>query len=210
MKEYEDVKLTNATLSIVKLFDKPKIANKDDVTDDLGEGIPEEIYLKYFKQKFVAGIHVGASSLKKIEFVDSIPKTELYEKTLIIPNDVKLRSRLPDIEFKISLPQEGKKLESVNTAFILFLYNLDINRIAPTQSIGVNMNGIPSGGGSPGKLFHQLNFALWDNEKGKLVSFGKVTDESTIVFAMNESNWSIVIRGLATKILRLSPFQLNF
>jgi hypothetical protein len=65
-------------------------------------------------------------------------------------------------------------------------------------------------GGSFGSLNHQLNFAIWDNVKGKVVSYGRIADESTIMFGMTKGHWESVIKGLAGKILACSPFKYSF
>ena len=196
-KDYENQELENKTISIVRLFDSPNISNYDDVTDDLGPGVPEEVYLNFFKERFKATFR-NSSFFREISFIDTLPKTKLIEKKLKISNDVQLR---------VYLPKENSKFNEINSDFVLFLYNLNANR--PAGSSGTFMNGMMMGG-SFEKLYHQLDFALWDNEKGKLVSYGKVDDESDVLFAMTESNWSSVIRGLAIKILKLSPFKLRF
>lgn len=197
MEEYEGQKLSGNDLAIIKVFDAPSITNYDDVTDDLGAGVPEEVYMNFFKENFIKSFHLY-SPLNEIKFIDNFPKSNLVEKTLDISEKDKMRAYLPD---------ENKKIDSLNTDFILFLYNLSSNRIA-AQS-GTFVNGMQQGG-SFGKLYHQISFVLWDNEKNKLVSYGRVDEESTIVFGMTNGHWESVLDGIALKILRLSPFQIKY
>lgn len=197
MKDYEDQNLTGKSLSIVKVFDRPIISNYDDVTDDLGAGVPEAVYMKYFKQKFTATLQQYAF-INNVVFVDSISKSYLNEKLLNISNGVQIRAYLPN---------ENIKLKNINSNFILFLYNLNISRLA--GSTGTFMNGSMVGG-SFEKLFHQLDFAIWDNDKGKVVSYGRIEANSSVLFAMTESNWESDINHLALKIVQESPFKAKY
>jgi hypothetical protein len=53
---------------------------------------------------------------------------------------------------------------------------------------------------------HQINFAIWDNINGKLVSYGKVIDESDLLVEVNRSYWEYSIHCIISKILDYSPF----
>jgi hypothetical protein len=59
---------------------------------------------------------------------------------------------------------------------------------------------------SLGKLYHKIQFAIWDNVKGKLVSYGGADFESSIYDKMIKEDWEFCLRGLAAKILEYSPF----
>lgn len=196
-EEYEDLDLEKQKISIIKLFSGPNISNFDDVTDDLGEGVPEEVYNKFFKERFTATIK-NSTFFNEVTYVDTFDKSLLHEKLLNLSSSE---------QFRAYLPMDGKRLIELNSNYVLFLYSIDGSR--PGGSPGMFVNGMMMGG-SFEKLFHLMSFAIWDNNTGKLVSYGKVDEESTVAFAMTERNWSEVIRGLAIKVLRTSPFKLRF
>jgi hypothetical protein len=130
--------------------------------------------------------------------VDSFQKSLLKERKLNISEDEQLR---------VYLPKNGAKAEGITSNYIVFIYSIDGSR--PGGSSGMFVNGMMIAG-SFEKLYHLMTFAVWDNDKGKLVSYGKVDEESTVVLRMTENNWSAVIRGLVIKLLQKSPFKLRF
>ncbi len=199
MKEYKGQNLTGKSLTIIKLFTKPLIANADDVIDDLGSGIPEDVYMTFFKENFITAFK-NSSCCNKIFCIQNYSPSDLEEKTLEINSEEKM---------KILLPKSSNRIEndSISSDFILFIDNLQISRIPGQSSIG--MGGVYSGN-SPSKLYEQIYFALWDNTKGKIVSYGRIADESTVIFTMTKSNWESVLKGLASKILNYSPFQVSY
>ena len=195
MDEYKDNKLSGKDLAIVKAFENPSIINYDDVTDDLGSGVPEEVYMAFFKLNFIDAFKSN-TSLKEIKFIDKFSKTGLTEKVLDISDEDKIRAYLPS---------EGNIIDSLKSDFILFLYGINSSRVAGQTGSYVNGAYI---GGSFGKLYQQISFALWDNVKGKVVSYGRVDDDSSIIFGMTKGHWESVVNSLAMKLIRLSPFKI--
>lgn len=49
MKEYSGQSIYGKNLTVIALFDKPIIANRDDI-DELGFGVEEDVYKKYFNE----------------------------------------------------------------------------------------------------------------------------------------------------------------
>lgn len=199
MDEYSSKKITDKKLTIIKMYETPAISNYDDVLDDIGDGVPELVYNNYFKEYFTASIK-NNTLLSQVKYIDDFPKSSLTEKMLAISKQEK---------FRALLPQEESKIDSLECDFILFIYSISSNRVKGSSG---NWFGTPGGvgyfsGGSFPKLFQQLNFAIWDNTNRKLVSYGRVDDESTIVINMTKGNWDSVTRGLAYKVLEASPFK---
>jgi hypothetical protein len=196
MKEYEGQKLTGKQIAIVRLFEQPMISNKDDVIDDLGPGIPEEVYSSFFNEKFV-NVFKNSNRFSNVYYIDNLSKSELEELTLNINNEEQMKFFLPSVDSKISIESE----------FILFIDNLQVSRIAAQSGnwIGGNYSG-----GSFGKLYHQMYFAIWDNSQGKVVSYGRVEEDTSVIFALTRDNWFSVIRGLCNKILASSPFVSSY
>jgi hypothetical protein len=200
MDDYHGKKIPGGKLTIVKLFQSPIITNADDVVDDLGTGVPEEVYNNFFKDRLLS-IFRNQRCFDTVYYIEHPANLKLEEKTLDITKKEKLKIKLPVENYVIENDQ-------IKPDFILFVDNLQIFRNAGSTGM-IGPNGMMTGG-SFGSLNHQLNFAIWDNVKGKVVSYGRIADESTIVFGMTKGHWESVIKGLAGKILACSPFKYSF
>jgi len=195
MEEYKGHKVTGKDLTIIKLFEKPSIANEDDVTDDLGPGIPNEVYTAFFNKIFLYAFQVS-NCCNKLNYITDFSELEMEERTLDINSKAQMR---------ILLPKENSKLEidSVASDYILLIDSLYISRKKGESGTWI---GETHYGGSFGGLYHQIHFAMWDNTNRKLVSYGIVHEESAVAFGMTDFNWRSVIIGLVTKIFKYSPF----
>ena len=106
---------------------------------------------------------------------------------------------------KIMLPVDNSGIvnDSINSDYALFVDKLNIYRVSAQGAMMVG--GVMQGGSFP-KLYHQIYFTFWDNIKGRVVSYGWVDDDSTVIFAMTRREWESVVDGIADKILSNSPF----
>jgi hypothetical protein len=199
MKDYSGQRMSGKKLAIVKLFASAIISNPDDVADDLGKGVSGEVYNNFFNDKFVT-LFRNQSCFDTVCYMESAGNLMLSVKTLEISNKEKINILLPAEKYIIDN-------DKIIPDFVLFVDSLQISRIA--SSSGMYANGRFKGG-KLGSLVHQLNFALWDNTKGKIVSYGRIEDESFVGISMVKSNWESVLQGLAGKILSNSPFAYSF
>ncbi|QQS34821.1 MAG: hypothetical protein IPM56_11175 [Ignavibacteriales bacterium] len=197
-KEYSNQKLSDKTVSIVQLFEKPLISNKDDVLDDLGEGIPEEVYISFFKQNFINSFNTS-NCCSEVNYFGRYSGSDLTEQTLVVSDKEKLKILLPK-------ENEGIKSDSLTAEFILFIDNLNVSRISGSSGY---WTGNQHSGGSFATLFHELTFALWDNQNQKLASYGRINEECAIPFGMTKDSWAMVIDGLVIKILEYCPFPVS-
>lgn len=195
--DYKNQKITGKNLMVVPLFIQPVILNPDDVVDDLGEGVPEEVYMSYFEEKFT-DVFRKTKSFKNLSYSIKKPYSRMTEKMLEINRAEKM---------KILLPEENSRFgDSENQSdFIIFLDNLQVTR--KLGRTGMMIGNVYTGGSAP-TLFHKVYFVIWDVENNKIVSYGRVDDESVVFFAMTEGNWESVIQGIVYKILRYSPFPI--
>ena len=193
--EYKSKKISGKNLTIIRLFDDPVIDNSDDVIDDLGSGEPIEVYLSYFDKTFTSTLD-NSNCFNKIYFTNNISQTKLEKRELDIGSNEKM---------KILLPTESSSVEgnSIKSEYLLFIDKLKVYRKAGSSG---TMFGTMRTGGSFPSLNHQIYFALWDNIKGTIISYGHVEDESVVIFAMTKSNWESAIQELTKKILKYSPF----
>jgi hypothetical protein len=217
MKDYADQKLDGKNLGVITLFNKPDIENTSDVTDDLGPGIPGKVYMNFFIQRVKFAV-LRYSGFKSVNFMDKKSASSLLERTLVINNNDTL---------SILLPEDNARIEtdSVHPEYILFIKKIIIsrsmdfeNRLKGNFENGKFENGKwVAGNGLSGSMFvptltdniyHHIYFAIWDNIKGKLVSYGSVDDKSQLSFwTMTKSKWESITSLITRKILESAPFQ---
>ncbi len=197
-KEYSSQKFTNKTVSIIQLFAKPWIDNEDDVLDDLGEGVPEEVYMSFFKQKLTNSFN-NSNCFSRVNYYGKYSGSGLVEQIFEISEKERM---------KILLPKEGEGItgDSLTSDFILFIDDLKVSRISGSAGF---WTGNHYSGGSFSTLFHELKFALWDNQNQMLASYGRINEECAIPFGMTKDSWEMVIDGLVIKILEYCPFPVS-
>jgi hypothetical protein len=181
------------------LYSSLTIFNKDDVVDDLGEGVADEVYRCYFDSLFSIAIK-NYSNFKRVYTIYSM--NNKYQNRELPLDEME--------EIRIQLPIDGTLIQdSLNVDYVLFISNYAIQRLAGspgTWSPAAPGQAPMMTGGSFGSLSQQLEFALWDNLQGKIISYGRAEVKSTIVFAMTKSNWTDCIYKIARYIMKASPF----
>lgn len=194
-QDFKSRTIDGGSLAII-FPDKPKINNINDLFDDLGYGIPENVYLEFFKSKFPNYL-LQNSKFKQIEFSDK--KLELVDWSL-------------KEELNMKLPEKGETINfnDSNVDFVLFIEDLEISR-----KLNESKMRVPKGSGavrnfygaSIGKLIHTGKFAIWDNKSGQLVSFGKLNVKNGFVYTMSGKSWEKALMSLSKKIVQDSPFE---
>jgi hypothetical protein len=187
MDRYDGQKNYDKNITIIKLFDKPILGDPNDITDYLGKGAPDSVYTSFFNVKFPEAFR-KSNSFNNVYYVDNYSHADLKERILDI-NDME--------KMKILLPKENNTLDidSAKSDFILFIDKLKIGRL--NMGPGINM----------GEIIHQLNFAIWDNNKGEIVSYGRVEYESG-PGALSKDYIDHIYHHIAAKILGYSPFPM--
>lgn len=191
MSSYEDKELTDKTLSIVKPLGNINIQNPDDVTDDLGEGDPKTVYFDFLKNKLLSAFRDN-SYLNNIEYIDNFQTSDFQEKVL---------SPAKDSNLTVFLPIENSRIAEIKSEFVLFFYNIDLYR--SKKIVGLQ-------GQSLSVLNHKIEFVLWDNIIGSIVSYGILKEEEEIMFGMDKIHWESVIEMTATDIIDFSLFQRKY
>ncbi len=201
MPEYKGKQLSTASLVIAPV--KPHILNKDDVTDDLGDGDPDSVFQKYFASAF--GRHLETSpSIRRVDFATHLPSITTTKRTLPVNRAMKIYLNLPTDGTRITL-------DSLSPEYVLFINEFNISRTAGSPGVMMpGFNGMPGGftGGTAGALRQQFDFALWDNLNGALVSYGSAETNSSIAFfKMTKENWNSCLRDLSKIVIRSTPFS---
>jgi hypothetical protein len=198
LSEYKGQTLSAKQLAVAPF--SPTILNKDDVVDDLGAGVADDVFMEYFHGAFPSYIKKHARVAAVIFLGDTRDDT-LTTRELSISDEERI---------KVRLPPDGSVLgtDSSKPEFVLFFNQYAISRIGATS--GTWVYGPPGtaptySGGSFGKLHHQAEFALWDNTRGRLVSYGRAEIESSMIFGMAKRNWDGCLNLLAREIMKASP-----
>jgi hypothetical protein len=200
-KEYEGKSLEGKSLAIARIT--PSILNSDDVVDDLGKGVAQDVFEDFFEKEFIAEM-LKRSTFGVVSYLAKRPLPDLGEREVDFVKQEKLR---------FSLPRQGQlvRCDSLTPDFVLFISQLVIGR--GDAKSGTYVPGAPGSagyftGGSFGNLNFHATFALWDNLEGRLVTYGRTGSESQIMFfAMTKGNWEGCTHDLAREILKNSPFE---
>lgn len=207
MEEYEDQKILGKDLTIVRLFDKPFVSNIDDIVDDLGSGVPLEVYDNYFNESFITFFKTS-KCFKLVDYHINHDKLNLTEQTLSINDKEKMKFFLPEENTRYSN-------DGTNSDFVLFIDDLSIMRgKAPKGYLGSSgdpnneLQGVTGSFASSG-LYQNIYFVIWDNSAGKLVSYGRVEDQVDVMVEMTKGHWDLITQNLGRKILKNSPFSIR-
>ncbi|MCF8263138.1 MAG: hypothetical protein K9I99_01435 [Melioribacteraceae bacterium] len=188
MDDYTDIAFLDKKLTIVKLYDEPEIGIPEDVTEDLGEGKPAEVFQKYFESDLIRNFQIY-SSLNRIEVGTLDSKSDLNEVNLEWSENRNFTAYLPDAESKTLF---------LDSDFILFLNDLQINKTSQRGAILDNYDDV---------LLTKLEFTFWDNMHGKLVSYGEI-DESTLASgSLSKNEWNETVKKIAITLLLNSPLK---
>lgn len=207
MEDYEDQKILGKDLTVVRLFDKPFVSNIDDIVDDLGSGVPIEVYDNYFNENFIT-FFKNSKCFKQVDYSINHGKLNLREQTLSINDKEKM---------KFYLPEENSQYinDGTNSDFVLFIDDLSIMRGKAPEGL-FNSPGDPNndfqgitGSFSTSGLYQNIYFVIWDNSIGKLVSYGRVEDQVDVMVEMTKGHWDLITQNLGRKILKTSPFSVR-
>lgn len=206
-EEYKGQKILGKKLSIIRLFDKPFISNIDDIVDDLGSGIPLDVYDKYFDENFYL-FFKNSKCFKEVTYYKNLTKLNLVEQNLEINDKEKMKFYLPKDKSEF-------KIDTLISDYILFVDDLSILRGKVPSGTFKNPsdphNNLPgiTGNFATSGLYHNIYFALWDNALGTLISYGRVEDQVDVLFEMTKGHWDLITQNLGRKILNDSPFSVR-
>lgn len=197
MSSYKGKRMSGDKLAIVTLFSSPLIGNPDDVLDDLGDGVPEDLYMDFFNKNFDVDIK-EYSHFEQVLFDSTNISDQLTERELEINDKEKIR---------IAIPKDGDTIQMGSEPdYILFMGDLNTARVVTQSAPMMGANGAMTGGGSSQSLQHQTRFVIWNNAEGHLVYYGRIKSDVGFLFAMTDNTWKSGIDALAREIFKKSPF----
>lgn len=197
---YRSVHLIADTLSVAPF--SVFISNKDDVDDDLGHGESQIVYRSFFDSAF-------AYYTTKSPTIRSVRTGSVVTSGALLPVTLRLGENR---SVYLHLPREGSSIgiDSVTPSYILFFDNFAVKRNAGTA--GMMMPGARGAmyysGGTSANLSHDVDYALWDNRTGQVISYGAVNTSSDIgLLGMNRTHWKDCVHDLARSIINKGPFR---
>ncbi len=196
-EEYREEMIPGRSLAIATVM--PTLLNPEDVTANLGDGAPMSVFLKFFSDGFVKAIH-KSSTFSDVVFSTQNSSVPLHWQSTTLENGAHIRLMLP--------PENSTVVfDSVRTDFVLFIGRFTIRRNDPVPAYDVG-KGVT--GGSSGSLSHTVDYAIWDNARGKVVTYGRVIAETQVsVFKLTRWNWESCVTRLADRIMADTPFRKN-
>ncbi len=197
MSDYQGKRMHAKVIGVY--LEPPIILNPDDVADDLGAGIPDDVYKGYFEKQFPLELKKIGKIESAIVFQDTVPAIT-FPRELKIDEKQKIETLLPRDSVLISF-------NSIDPDLVLFIQKSIIYRGAPKIEYMPYSNFGKDGYTYSGNdLGHKCQFVLWDNKKGKIISYGLINASSTIIINMTKDNWEASLYQLANMILRDSPY----
>ncbi len=192
-KGFEDFNPNDAKVGVCLLPKTPYIDNEDDVTDDLGPGDPDEVFMNFFQEEFEFFVK-DHFLINKLDFIE-IPESLMTER-----RDLILDGNVGEI-FKI--PMEGKTEEITKEyGYVLFIQKYKIVRRTESSYSGA-MDGIST---SNSMLRHTGKILLWDVKNKEIVSYGKFVNDVGFLFAMTKSDWIRSVDDIAHYIFDHNRF----
>jgi hypothetical protein len=192
-QEYKDQKINGRDLTIIQLFDDPVISDDIAASEITGDIDKEHsgLFIRNFTTAFIKSKYFKSVNYSHIPY-----KNNLVERKLVLNYEDTM---------KIFLPKEGSLLsaDTGKSGLILFIDDL---RITKTEEMKGGWMGNMKVGAAPASLYQIMNFALWDNDKGRVIAYGKVDDYSNISSKVSKSDWASDIKGIAEKILSYGTF----
>jgi TonB family protein len=202
-KEYSPVAPLTGTLVIVPLT-STIVDYSGNVKDEFGEGDYKLLIRRHFNEMIIAKMR-EMSRFTSVAFDSFARPPRMSEKKFTIRRRKHISIVLPDetepIRFKTSTPD-----------FILFVQNLHIGTEtdpAPAFAMG-SMSGY---GTSDRYLRYECEFAFWDNQKNRVVAYGRAKARSSgeiymggMFQAVTSENWRDVDDQLVRILLGKTPF----
>jgi len=183
-------KKDRVTAGVVFLNGRPIIENTGDVADDLGEGVPEDVYWGFFKKNFKKLVEFK-TTIKDVIFLEKIDKFNFKESVFDYHEGEK---------FKIAIPRSQYKADHVDKFdFLIIFDNMSVNRQVSNvySQYGISRSN---------KLRIYGKFLIWDVSKGTTVSYGKAEVLAPVIFGMTKNTWKDGLSSFIIKMFKNSPF----
>ncbi|GAB4179508.1 MAG: hypothetical protein Kow00108_15560 [Calditrichia bacterium] len=194
-------RIVSRTLGVIIDNSNIFITNESSFFDDFGEGNPNEMYTNFLQENFPKAARESATfRVTKVfplnfEFEGEVRKLQINEGWVM----------------EMKLPRDGSivKTDSLHQDYMLFVRNFKTgegsNTTLPLFTIGQTMN--VTGYYSYRYLITEFEFALWNNQKGELVTYGVAKGAGVVSFNMNQKTWLNSLIGAMRDVVTKTPFE---
>lgn len=195
MPEYKKINpINNKTIGIYPEIPNIIIENESSLNDDFGEGDPVKLFYSFLKENLPVELK-NNTRFNESMVLDEKHKISLNSKQLNIKKEISLEMMIPEDGYQLHI-------DSTLVEFILFLQNIKTHEVfITTYNAATNMAT------SNRYLKYEFEYLIWDNTKGKIVSYGKGTSSDTVFMAMNENTWKNALKHMAKLIVKETPFE---
>jgi hypothetical protein len=194
MPEYENVNFESDRLGVLLIKKNLNIQNVDDLFNDLGGGDPKEIYINFFGEFF-------PEKMKKRSKFHNVIFVKEFNQESLIPISETLNKKE---SIGITIPDENNKIGFISDT-LDYLLLLDYVNIFRKQTSG-GPPGLLTAYGSGDNLMFTSVFVIWDNIKGKMVSYGKITESWAVFMDMTKVTWEKLLYKVASPIVNNKPY----
>lgn len=213
-KEYAGKAERSKSIGIIYAFPPGSIENCDDVADDLGAGNCFTVYTGYTTNSLSDRLK-GMSEVTDVvmlpeEFLKNTSKQELSLPYALTFEERDFWSSAPSPENKtitVSLPADGAVFPGKPTVdYLVIFQNCKVERVSGSyETISLKAKS-PLDNKGP-YLRQLLRFTVWDNQVGKLVSYGDIEATSSLIFNMTKKDWASCVDQIATELAKSLPIK---
>jgi len=175
-----------------------------DIIADFGEGIPEDIYLEHFRDKFPKYL-LKHSSFSKILLNTSNLEINFKDEVFDFGENAILKIKIPN-------DKKPYSIDGIVPDFILIIQNLKIFKTGPNIGPDVIKPYEPSRIGpvdSYRKMVHRGKMLIWDNLSSKKVAYGLIHAPSSISSNTGQYKWNNALEEMTKTIIKNSPFKMK-
>jgi hypothetical protein len=210
-QNYAGKNIDEASLAIVIADKHPNIQYEGNPKPEFGEGDPEQLIMSFFKKQLPIDIK-ARTTLDSIIVVDTevnhditytTRELEVWKAGFFFHHKIKLN---------VKVPSTGQKFQisKFDPQFVLIIDNLiigtDYGSSVSAPVLGPN-GWAPGGTTSTKNLNYISDFAIWDNTRAELVSFGHIEESAEGIFWMiTKDTWMRVSSRYVTRMFAQSPF----
>jgi hypothetical protein len=199
MPEYKNINVEKSKLGIILLKENLLLRNPNDIAYYLGGGKTKEVFHDFFTSQLRAFAKKDGK-FADVGVVNDCDTSGFTKRTQFLSSDDSVQVRVPSIKAFMgdSLP---------------FLLILDYFKVSRDQKSGTTMVSMGPNGtmrtirvGAYDNLVLTGTFVLWDNLAGKIVSFGKINEKTSVILSMTKQTWITTVKSISEKIFINTPY----
>ena len=203
MPEYKNSPvIKNKTLAVYFDYSSLAIGNESSLVDDLGEGVPKDIFKDFFTRSVTTNIQ-NLSYFSRVEPAQFINTNDMETTQLKVSDKIYMKFDLPTEENIF-------QFDSIQPDFVLLIKDIFVGERFETST---NYSPPNSGGvtTSSTKRYLDINceYLIWDNTAMRIVAYGKGRSSNKVFIKMNMKTWENAVKDFSRFLLKKTPFVKN-